>query len=92
VPQVNLTTDSGSPVPARVTNIGDQVYRVDFQPTVPTGTIAAAVTFNNQPVPKSPFRVTVQAGSGVDNVVVKDLPECKFFSQNIVNIKILAEY
>jgi len=36
--------------------------------------------------------VTVQAGSGVDNVVVKDLPECKFFSQNIVNIKILAEY
>jgi filamin len=73
-PQVHLTTDNGAPVPAHVTDNGNHTYRVDFQPTITSGTVAAAVTFNNQPVPNSPFKITVEATDDASKVVVKDLP------------------
>jgi len=75
-PLVQLTTEAGIPVPTKLTDNGDRTYRVEFQPTVTQGTLVAAVNFNNQPVPNSPFKVTVSATStgDVSKVVVKDLP------------------
>lgn len=59
VPHVTLTSDNGVPVAPTVTDNQDGTYKAEFTPEH-VGTIAANVSFANQPVPNSPFRVTVE--------------------------------
>jgi filamin len=76
VPQVSLMTEQGAPVPAKLTDNGDRTYRVEFQPNIASGTLVAAVNFNNQPVPSSPFKINVSStGGDPTKVTVKDLPQ-----------------
>lgn len=69
VPHVALTSDKGTPVLPRVTDNQDRTYKVEFTPDH-VGTIAADVTFANQPVPNSPFKVTVEPVGDASKVKV----------------------
>lgn len=48
------------------------------------GVYNANVQFASKPVPKSPFKINVQASADVSQVFVKDLPECKMKISNIL--------
>ena len=47
----------------------DRTYRFEFTASV-TGVYTAKVNFTNKPVPKSPFKITVQSGSDASKVKV----------------------
>lgn len=70
---MKLTSESGVQVPVRVVDNKDKTFKVEFNPDV-VGTLTATVSYANQPVPKSPFRVT---SVDVSKVVVKELPSSK---------------
>ena len=59
--KVNLTAPSGQKFPALVEQ-GVEVAKVRFTPTEP-GAHVIEITFNDQAVPNSPFRVSKQASS-----------------------------
>jgi len=63
-PAISLADSSGTPLPLNVLDNRDHTYRVEFTPTS-TGTIRAEVKLDNQPVPNSPFTITVQSGARV---------------------------
>ena len=73
-PRVILNDDKGGSVPVKVINKNDGTFQVEFTVTM-TGIYTAIVMFANQPVPKNPFKITVQSGVDVSKVVVKGLPE-----------------
>lgn len=81
---VSLTTESGVQVPVHVTDNKDKTYKVEFNPTT-VGTLSAVVSYANQPVPKSPFKVSVQPAVDVSKVHVKELPASKFQQHNIIS-------
>ena len=69
-PAVVLVDSHGAPVPLTILDNKDRTYRVEFS-AVATGTLTASVTFAGQPVPKSPFKVTVQSGVKVRGPAVE---------------------
>lgn len=77
---VSLTTESGAQVPVNITDNKDKTYRVEFNPNT-VGTLSAVVSYANQPVPKSPFKVSV---ADVSKVHVKELPASKSQLQLII--------
>ena len=55
-PQVALVDSQNRPVPAKVTNNGDNTHRVDYTPQL-EGPMTANVAVAGKPVPRSPFKV-----------------------------------
>lgn len=47
----------------------DRTYRIEFVAQT-VGTYTATVTFGNQPVPKSPFKIPIESGVDVSKVKV----------------------
>ncbi len=67
-PRVTLTSETGVPITPTITDNKDRTYRVDFT-TDTVGSLTADVSFASQPVPNSPFKISVE--SGVDASKVK---------------------
>lgn len=80
---MSLTTESGVPVPVHITDNKDKTYKVDFN-TSTVGTLSAVVSYANHPVPKSPFKVSVQPSVDVSKIHVKELPASKLQQHIIV--------
>jgi len=62
-PQVTLVDGKNTPVPFKLVDNKDKTFRVEFQATV-VGLYTLTVTFSGQPVPRSPFKITVEGGVG----------------------------
>ena len=69
-------SSKGASLPTKLNDQGDRTYKVEFTAPV-AGPYNANVQFASKPVPKSPFKINVQATFDVSQVYVKDLPECK---------------
>lgn len=68
-PVVSLTNERGLQVPHKKTDNKDRTYRVEF--TAQTiGVYTATITFSGQPVPKSPFKISITSGVDVSKVKV----------------------
>lgn len=68
-PVVALTTDKGLQVQYKKTDNKDRTYRVEFTAQT-SGVYTATITFLGQPVPKSPFKISVTSGVDVSKVRV----------------------
>lgn len=79
---MTLTSESGAQVPVRVIDNKDKTFRVEFS-TDTVGTLTATVSYANQPVPKSPFKVT---SVDVSKVIVKELPASKFLPDGVRSV------
>jgi Filamin/ABP280 repeat len=75
-PTIKLTNEQGLTIMAKIIDNKDRTYRVEFEATS-IGTYTATVTFSSQPVPGSPFKITVVPSIDVGKVQVKGLPESK---------------
>lgn len=71
---VSLANEKGVQVPVKVTDNRDGTFKVEFTATT-LGIYTASVLFSGQPVPKSPFKITIHSAIDVSKVVVKGLPE-----------------
>lgn len=71
-----LTDSQGQPIQAEFQPVADNVTRVAYTPKA-AGPMTAHVTFNNQPVPKSPFQVEVLPELDVSKVFVENLEPSK---------------
>jgi len=68
-PTVTMISDKGAQIPFKLINNGDRTYRVEFQ-VATVGSIQANVFFTGKPVPKSPFKIIVEAGVDLSKVKV----------------------
>jgi len=68
-PNFSLVNEKNAPVPYKLTDNKDRTYRAEFEATV-IGTYTANITFVGRPVPKSPFKINVGAGSDANKVKV----------------------
>lgn len=82
---MKLTSESGVQVPVQVIDNKDKTFKVEFNPAV-VGTLTATVSYANQPVPKSPFKVT---SVDVSKVVVKELPASKFLPDGVCSFSLI---
>lgn len=66
---VGLVDDKGVPVTVNTLDNKDKTFRVEFVATT-VGVYTASVSFANQPVPNSPFKVTVESAADASKVRV----------------------
>ena len=68
-PLVTLVDEKGVPVKVTTLDNKDKTFRVEFVATT-VGFYTASVFFANQPVPNSPFKITVEPSSDANKVRV----------------------
>ena len=66
---MTLTSETGVPITPTITDNKDRTYRVDFTPDI-VGPLTANVSFASQPVPNSPFKISVESGVDASKVRV----------------------
>lgn len=74
---ISVTDEVGRDVPMETQDMRDGTFRVAYTAVTPGPTYKVQVFFNNQEVPRSPFKVSIKPNINMSKIHVENLEPSK---------------